>query len=146
MSLINDALKRAKATQPKVAAQADGPALRPIIAPRRANAGADFLLPALIVVILLLAGLLLWQWFRGGSGDTKVRARTIATPDVVQPAPASSANPQSAIRNPQFPIAAPEKTAPINVPAAPVASQVTTNTSTAIEPAAPAPVATPPPV
>lgn len=100
MSLINDALKRAKATQPK-SPSADGPALmRPDFAPmpRRQTGGNDLVLPALIVVILLLAALLIWQWMRGDAGEIKVRARTVATFDNVQPAPpenAPAANPQS---------------------------------------------------
>jgi len=83
MSLINDALKRARTAQPKTASPANGPLLHPVDAPRRAVAGNDFLLPTLIVVVLLLAALLLWSWFHA-SGDLKVRARSLLT--AMQPA------------------------------------------------------------
>ena len=54
MSLINDALKRAKETQP-AAAPAAGPDLRPVDSSPRPNK-VGFLLPLLVVVILALAG------------------------------------------------------------------------------------------
>ncbi len=62
MSLINDALKRAKETQPQSVAAA-GPSLQPVLTAQRAR--PDFLLPMLALVILLLAGLLFWAWSHG---------------------------------------------------------------------------------
>ena len=97
MSLINDALKRARETQPKGFAPSASPALRPVEAADRSVSGNDVLLPALIVVILLLGCLLLWVWFRGDGGELKVRARTspisgeiVPTPAVIQPAPVTA--------------------------------------------------------
>ena len=108
MSLINDALKRAKTAQPAAAAMADGPALRPDFSPRRSHAGNDFLLPALVVVILALAIILLWQWFRSGHSETAVHARTIETAQPAPPtvvAPAQIPAPQTVVVNPQPPFA-----------------------------------------
>jgi hypothetical protein len=89
MSLINDALKQARRTEPKDLAPADGPALSPVESARRSG-GPDFLMVSLVAVILLLAGLLLWQWFRG-DGVMTVRANTI--PVEAKPVPAAFANP-----------------------------------------------------
>jgi hypothetical protein len=112
MSLINDALKRAKNTQPNASAPADGPVLRPAFSQRRSPPGSDFLLPAIIVVILLLAVLLLLEWFRGGS-EVKVRARTIES---VQPASSSEA---ATAATPQTSVAVvPEKTSAASLPIA----------------------------
>lgn len=139
MSLINDALKRAKATQPK-SASAEGPALlRPDFAPmpQRQSRGNDFLLPALIVVILLLAGLLIWQWMRGDAGEVKVRARTISTFDNVQAAtsapavqPAPIVIPQPVVQKPQPAVAAtPEPSPAVAVNALEVTAPASTNSS-----------------
>jgi hypothetical protein len=88
MSLINDALKQAKAAQPAKAAPADGPALRPVDGARRSE-GTGFLLPALVVVILALAVTLLWIWFHSsGPAELAVRARTVPEKVQVQPVPA----------------------------------------------------------
>jgi hypothetical protein len=93
MSLINDALKRARQAQPENLAPADGPWLRPV---ERAPRGArpDFLMLALIGVVLVLAGVLLLQWFH--SGDLIVRAKTIPAapaPEAIHATPASVQEP-----------------------------------------------------
>ena len=119
MSLINDALKRAKQAQPANLAPADGPALRPVErAPRSER--PDFLMPALIVVILALAGLLVWQWSLG-AGTTTVRARTVAATETIQTAPVSQAQIVAA-------------------PATIAAPQPVTNAVVAAEPPKPAPI------
>jgi hypothetical protein len=105
MSLINDALRQAKAAQPKNTGAAEGPALRPVERHHRSNGGLGLLLPALIVVILALAGILLWQWFHG-KPDLQVRARTIAQPVNLNPAletniPTSIVPPLLAEKGPQ---------------------------------------------
>ncbi|EEF57080.1 hypothetical protein [Pedosphaera parvula] len=88
MSLINDALKQAKAAQPTVTAPAEGPALRPVERERRPD-GTRFLLPALVAVILALAVTLLWIWFHGAvQPGASVRARTVSDAVNVAPAPA----------------------------------------------------------
>ncbi|HWF19330.1 MAG TPA: hypothetical protein VG754_08680 [Verrucomicrobiae bacterium] len=141
MSLLNDALKKAKNTQPNASATADGPILRPDFAQGRVRAGNDFLLPALIVIILLLAALLLWQWFRAETGEIKVRARTIAPSEIVPTGPVHEAVAASV---PQ-PALAPEKISATNASAATVTpATVVTNAPVVVPvPAAPAP---PPPV
>src|SRR5882762_9309908 len=82
MSLINDALKRAKETQPKNEAPAAGPNLRPVDG-ARADGRADLLLPLLVSVILLLAAVLFGLWWHSGMGVVMVRAKT--TPETEQP-------------------------------------------------------------
>ncbi len=126
MSLINDALKRARETQPKGFAPSASPAFRPVEGARRSAGGNDVLLPALIVVILLLGGLLLWVWFRGDGGELKVRARTssvsaeaVSIPAVVPPAPVPTQPVVTAIEKMPEPI---------------------TNAAVAVEPPKPAPI------
>jgi cytoskeletal protein RodZ len=82
MSLINDALKRARETQPKSDAPSSSPAMRPVDA-ARPERRPDFLLPLLVVVILLLALVLFSLWWRGGLGVVTVRAKSL--PETVQP-------------------------------------------------------------
>jgi hypothetical protein len=93
MSLINDALKRAKETQPQGVAAA-GPSLQPVLTAQRAR--PDFLLPMLALVILLLAALLFWAWSHGVE-VVKVRANSFpvaVTPSpVAEPSPVAPANP-----------------------------------------------------
>lgn len=144
MSLINDALKQAKAARPATATTADGPALRPAFSPRRSHDGNNFLLPALTVVILALGSLLLWQWTRSAHGETTVRARTIepaqpAPPTaVVAPAPVSV--PQTVVSTPPPPVTP----APQPAVAAPVQQPASSNPQPVV--AAPVqPVVPPPP-
>lgn len=100
MSLINDALKRAKQAQRDAGTPADGPDLRPAYAPRRSE--TDWLLPVLSGVILLLGVLLLWQWFQSGARAMQVRANTapletaaVQPPSVPAAMPIPAENPQS---------------------------------------------------
>jgi CBS domain-containing protein len=109
MSLINDALKRAKETQPQDVA-ADGPALQPVM--RARSARPDFLLPMLAVVILLLAGLLIWAWSQSG-GAMKVRANSFPAEQAQAPVvePAKPVQVAMTAPAPAPAIAAPEKPA-----------------------------------
>ena len=123
MSLINDALRQAKAAQPKNAGQAEGPALRPVERNHRSSGGLGLLLPGLILVILALAGILLWQWFHG-KADLQVRARTVAQPLTVNPAmetniPTSIVPPLLADKTPQ-----PVQAEPLKTPASTVTNEV----------------------
>jgi cytoskeletal protein RodZ len=140
MSLINDALKKAKRTEPKNLAPADGPALSPVESAHRSG-GTDSLMISLVAVILLLAGLLLWQWFRG-DGLITVRANT--APAEVKPVPAAIASPA--------PTPAPVASAPspavspvvnssnvASTPAVPANASVSTNLEAAAQPPKPAP-------
>lgn len=124
MSLVNDALKRAKATAPKNAAPAAVGPMRAAEAGQRPK-DSSFLMAMLILVILLLAGLLLWQWFRGDGGELKARANTIpgvskaeSSPAVGQalPVPVQSApetKPTTTV--PENAAAAPDKTVATNL-------------------------------
>lgn len=145
MSLINDALKQARCAQPGASATADGPILRPDFSQRRSPVGTSLLLAGLIVVSLLLAALLLLQWFRSGSEIT-VSARTTADSQTVQTAPAPQSTAPAAAAQP-FAQIAPEKTATDNLPVASTtpasASQPTPATNASAIVAAPAP---PPPL
>jgi hypothetical protein len=87
MSLINDALKKARTAQPAGAASstADGPALRPLEAGTRGNGASIFTLPFIIAVVLVLACVLLWAWYRSGqvlvvhAKTTAATSRTVTT-------------------------------------------------------------------
>ena len=80
MSLINDALRRAKDTQQQTPAP-PSPNLpfRPVEpAPQSVGGGQGLLLPVALVVVALLSLLSAWQWFqhRNSTGSTEVNART----------------------------------------------------------------------
>jgi hypothetical protein len=105
MSLINDALKKARATQPRhgalgagplraVAHMADGPALKPRSA-RRGRGKSVLTLPLILVVVLVFAlgGGLLWAWYRADSGEMVARAKT-ESPATASPAPKAIVAPE----------------------------------------------------
>src|SRR5258706_2516415 len=123
MSLINEALKRAKRTQPATSA-AEGPALRPAETVRQADKGPGLLLPILIGAGLALACFLLWQWFHAGAA-TQVRARSRsvaedAAPVLIPSAPAPAAALPKAPAVATVPVAgqeSPEKISSTNVAA-----------------------------
>jgi hypothetical protein len=79
MSLINDALKRAKQAQ-RVAPPPPATDLefRPVERPARQASGNSLMLAATLAVVLLLAVLLIWQMAR--SGGTQVKATQPAAP------------------------------------------------------------------
>lgn len=79
MSLINDALRRARQTHPTGGSRAATPPLNPVeTAPRPAH-GSLFTLPFIGAVVLLLAGITLWGWSQAGKTvDIKVRANSRA--------------------------------------------------------------------
>lgn len=95
MSLINEALKRAKRTQP-AASSAEGPALRPAESPRQADERQGLLLPILIGAVLALACFLLWQWFHTGAA-AQVRARSHAVVEDSAPVIPSAPAPVAAL-------------------------------------------------
>ncbi len=93
MSLINDALRQARQTQPAHSATADGPALTPV-EPARHSGGSSLLLPMIIAVVLAMAVALLWIYFRSGGDVLMVRASShsqdtveVATPQTPAPSP-----------------------------------------------------------
>lgn len=75
MSFINNALKRAADERPADKSPAAGPQLLPVdCPPSRAHSNLPLL--ALIAVVLLLSGFMMWAWFRAGKDDDlKARAR-----------------------------------------------------------------------
>jgi cytoskeletal protein RodZ len=130
MSLVNDALRRAKDTAPKSAAPAIEP-MRAVETGQRRQ-GSDFLLAMLIVVILLLAGLLLWQWFLGSGAELKVRAKAV---------PAVSREVSSPVVSQELPVAT--QTVPETIPDKAAAAATDTAAATrlaVVEPPKPKPI------
>lgn len=78
MSLINDALKKARTSRPAGAgaSTAAGPELRPTDAPARAPLLS---LPLVIALILILAIIMFWAWYHAGRVDLVVRANSRVT-------------------------------------------------------------------
>ena len=106
MSLINDALRRAKQAQEQapLPTSRDLP-FRPVEpAQPSARRGLGLLLPAALAAVALLALLVVWQWtrMRGAATPTEVNARTARGPLAATPASAFAARP-----------------APVQAPAAP---------------------------
>lgn len=100
MSLINDALKRAKAAQQQCPPGGpSGPPLRPV-EPRPAR-NHSFWLLLLFAIVVAGASILLWQWFQQGrpapvaSGLTPASTQTPPSP-TAPPRPASPSSPESA--------------------------------------------------
>ncbi len=95
MSLINDALKKARESQPAdLNATADGPPLRPVDAVRssgRREFSFNLLLLLLAGVVLLLAGLFIAEWYQESRVNVRVRAKAKPweTPDItiIKPPP-----------------------------------------------------------
>ena len=65
MSLINDALKKARKAQP-AGTTADAPDLLPVEAGAGGRGGSIFTLPFIFAVVLVLAGVMIWAWYRSG--------------------------------------------------------------------------------
>jgi hypothetical protein len=85
MSLVNDALKKARKAQPAGASSADGPDLLPVDAGAGGRGGSIFTLPFIIALMLVLAGVLIWAWYRAGKGELVVRGSTSAATVSVAP-------------------------------------------------------------
>lgn len=68
MSLINDALKRAKHAQPKRPPLATpGPAMRPVEPVRRSDSGPGILMPLVLVALVGVGGFMIWFAVQSGS-------------------------------------------------------------------------------
>jgi hypothetical protein len=79
MSLINDALKRAKqAQQNGPVLPGPSPHLRPIESAEPEHQGLGLVVPAALAVVALLLLFFVWQWARAGAASkvTEVRAQT----------------------------------------------------------------------
>ena len=97
MSLINDALRRAKEAQKDapLPTSRDLP-FRPVEpALQRARRGLGLLLPVALTAVALLSLLVVWQWtrLRGAATPTEVQARTTRVPLATTPASALAAQP-----------------------------------------------------
>jgi hypothetical protein len=132
MSLINDALKRAKAAQQQVSAPPPDLPLRPVEpGHQHARHTLGLLLPVALALVALLALFLVWQWAqtRPPAGLTEITARAAVPAAPAQPdwsaqppsAPAPAAVPVAAPAAP--PLADDRETEPTN--AAPVAAPAT---------------------
>ena len=90
MSLINDALKKARQAQSATSATAAGPALRPVDVirpPRHPLLTVRF--AVVLVLVLVLAGVLFVQWFHGARSTVQARAKTpVASAPAPIPGPA----------------------------------------------------------
>jgi len=125
MSLINDALKRAKAAQQQAPLpQVDLP-FRPVEpAQQRARRGLGLMLPAGLALVACLTLLLLWQWAqtREAAAPIEVTARTApapTAPPIASPAPAAVDAGVVVSAAPPQPEQAPPPAAPNTAAAAP---------------------------
>ena len=159
MSLINDALRRAKDTQQQTPAPPSrNLPFRPVEpAPHSGGRGQGLLLPVALVVVALLSLLSAWQWFqhRNSTGSTEVNARTPrVAPAIPAPQPASvpavaSATQPDATAPPDSPsssatgaaasLAADDAAAATNAPLADVQESEATNAAAMAAPPPPKP-------
>jgi hypothetical protein len=125
MSLINDALKRAKlAQQTSPPPTSPGPVLRPVEPVRRKDPSLAILLPLALVVLVGVGGLIIWFAMRPGSAKkspSSVASMKPAPAPVIQSTPKPAASPPS-------PVVAASESNPATNPL-PVASATTTTTS-----------------
>ena len=97
MSLINDALKRAKqAKKDQLPATSEAPPLRPAEPSYRPSLWPFFGLPLALAVVLALAGIFLWRWI----DQTKRQPTQRATKSSVEPNPPPGG--KMAIPNPKL--------------------------------------------
>ena len=113
MSLINDALRRAKEAQQQTPPPpSPEPPFRPVEpAQQCARRGLGLLLPAALAAVALLVLLLAWVWAhpRGTATPIEVNARTASTPQATAPASALPIQPAPI----QAPAPAPAPTTPL---------------------------------
>ena len=104
MSLINDALKRAKAAQQQAPPPlSQGPQLRPVEPPQSPRRSLGLLFPCILGFAALLVVFLVWRVFQNdhasASGEPELVARALAgeplnaTPEQGPPEPAGAASP-----------------------------------------------------
>jgi hypothetical protein len=90
MSLINDALKRAKQAQQQAATPTSPePHLRPVEPVPHARHGVEFLVPSALALVALLVLLLVWRWAHQRGPVEGVRAKSVA-PEASLPLVASA--------------------------------------------------------
>jgi hypothetical protein len=102
MSLINDALKRARQAQPLPApAAASDPLLQPVLEPPRHSSHPVWVVPTMGAALVLIASIFLVLWWRNPSESSArtatpgkaVHQQVQATPAVTQPS--SSRTPET---------------------------------------------------
>ena len=105
MSLVNDALKRAKEAQQQAAPPPPSQMqFRPVEAGQRVQQGLGLIVPVTLAALVLLALVLVWQGFQGQPREVRAFTRTPAQPTltpqpasppaaVTAPAPASQPSP-----------------------------------------------------
>lgn len=86
MSLINDALKRAREAQDQAAPPPPAPALRPVEPSQAARHGLGVMLPAALAVVALLVLLFVWQYSQRDSIRKAGAPTTENTASVTSPA------------------------------------------------------------
>jgi hypothetical protein len=92
MSLINDALKRAKQAQQQAATPTSPePHLRPVEPVAHAKHGVEFLVPTALTLVALLVLLLVWRWAHQRGPVEGVRAKSGAPSEQTSVAPVASA-------------------------------------------------------
>lgn len=139
MSLINDALKRARQAQPKTPPlSVPGVPLRPVEAARPRSSGPGMLLPVAVVGVLVIGFLVWWAGNRGEAGK-KVAPVTTREASVPPSAATTTAKPVAG-ESPQQP----ESTPPLK--AAPAVSPPVAAVPPAVTPAPSVPSVVTPPV
>jgi hypothetical protein len=113
MSLINDALKRARDAESKRSAAAPQPPLAPVDNPPRPNRLARWALIALVLATLILSAISFWKWAH--HQPTPLEAEAGPRPSS-EPAAVHSALPW----NPTDPIVSPDLTSPVSTDPEPI--------------------------
>ena len=93
MSLINDALRRAKQVQQEVHAPLAGPPLRPVDPPVYVRHGVGIVVPVSMTIVALLGLLLLWQIYQRRDAIKQAEANSRATSAAQERASAESQRP-----------------------------------------------------
>jgi len=95
MSLINDALKRARQAQTQAPpAVSSGPQLRPVEPPIQSVRKGGLILPLFIAGIVVLVFLLSWNLFRGGSKSERASIVPMKENRTAHPAPIPRPDPE----------------------------------------------------
>jgi len=139
MSLINDALKRAKqAQQTSPAPLRSGPALRPVEPTQRKQSSFEILLPIALVALVGVGGLMIWFAMRASgmrpAPTTVVQARSASPPAATQPKPTPLETPLTKVATAQ-PVAPPVASAPETSPAPSISQASRANVAATISPA-----------
>ena len=142
MSLINDALKRAKQAQEQAPPPSTpGPQFRPAEPAQFARHGVGFMLPVGLALVALLTLLLVWQLSRNHDSVRALQAGPPAASPAAPPATPMVAAPPAT--PPASPVTEPAATAP-SAPATPAAAVAETSSTNSPAPAEISPPKPPP--